>query len=313
MSVWSYGYLPPPGRVKPRSKVIDSDYIRKNVNSNQDCSIHVYAVISANHRSRLRGWLTGASLTQVGQFMKYPASPLYVIAALTAIPGLGGSAAHADIAGFGDFSGYRINQNDSATPPALFPAQDRIQLTVLGQAQRRSIFANATQNITQFIASFRYQALNAGNAAGASFVIQNDPRGAAAVNPGPGFGGFGFGGIAVSAGITLELGTTTGFSGLYTNGNVGGGSFNTSPVNLASGHFIDVSLVYNGSTLREIVTDVTTGGMFDRTYALNPAGHCGGDYGVRWLCSGLFQQRECRPIHLQFPLQHSSSGHTTCS
>ena len=40
-------------------------------------------------------------------------------------------------------------------------------------------------------------------------------------------------------------------SGYYTNGNLGGGSLATSPVNLYSGDPINVTLAYNGSLLQE--------------------------------------------------------------
>jgi hypothetical protein len=65
----------------------------------------------------------------------------------------------------------------------------------------------------------------------------------------------GYGGVSPSIALTLQLGAPT-VSGLFFDGNVGGGAPSTAPVNLLSGDLIGVTLVYNGgTTLSETITD----------------------------------------------------------
>ncbi len=174
------------------------------------------------------------------------------------------SFANADILGFGDFSGFTINTSDANSPAALFPNANplgsKIELTNDATNEGRSIFANAPQEIADFTASFTYQEIDghadSGNSVGVAFVIQDSSAGPHAIAP---FGGtgplLGYGGIAPSLAVTLELGTPTA-SGLFTGGILASGSPHTAPVNLLSGDSINVMLAYNGgTTLSETIVD----------------------------------------------------------
>lgn len=171
-----------------------------------------------------------------------------------------GSAARASLSGFGDFSGFKINQNDSGSPPTI-PSPGVIQLTN-GGSQARSIFAMQRQNISSFTASFVYQATNDTRNSGVTFVIENDPRGASAV--GQDYTNLGYLGITRSVGITLDL--TNDATGLFTNGSVGSGEASISPVILAVNQPIRVDLQYTGSRLTETLTNLTTSASYSTTY-----------------------------------------------
>jgi len=165
------------------------------------------------------------------------------------------ASAGAAITGFGDFSQFTITQNDANSPPTV-PAAGTIELTN-GGGEDRSIFADTPQNISSFTASFTYQArqfITFGANPGAAFVIEEDPRGAAAV--GNETNNFGFHGITKSVGITLEIASDS--TGIFTGGNITTGDASVSPVNLGSGDPINVQLTYTGSTLTETLTDTTT-------------------------------------------------------
>jgi len=168
------------------------------------------------------------------------------------------TSARAAILGFGDFSGFTINKSDAASSPTLSPG--KIELTNDATNESRSVFANTPQGISKFTASFTYQEIgghaDSANTVGVAFVIQNSAAGAHAVAPvGPTGPLLGFGGIAPSLAVTLELGTPSA-SGLFTGGILGSGSPHTAPVNLLSGNPIDVMLIYNGgTTLSETIVD----------------------------------------------------------
>ncbi len=182
------------------------------------------------------------------------ASAATLIALLSA-----GGIARADISGFGNFSAFTISQNDTGSPPTI-PSAGVIELTN-GNFESRSIFADAPQSITQFTASFTFQITNEGFAPGVTFVLENDPRHAAAV--GADSGNEGFDGITKSIGITLDCRNNA--TGLFTNGTVGAGEASVGPVNLSSGDPINVQLNYSGSTLTETLLDTVTSASFTET------------------------------------------------
>jgi hypothetical protein len=99
--------------------------------------------------------------------------------------------------------------------------------------------------------------------------------------------GFGYGSglpgnvpvINNSAAISLELSpdyTPASKSGLYTNGNVGGGSQLTDPLKLYSGDPINVTLSYDGSMLQETLFDTVTSATFTNGYLINLPSVVGG-------------------------------------
>lgn len=162
---------------------------------------------------------------------------------------------NADVLGFNNLIGWQYNQGDVGTPADL-PDPDTIHLTTLSGNERRSVFYLTTQGMMQFMATFNYRIEHAGGACdlGAAFVMQNSPSGPNAL--GGDQSGFGYSGITNSAAITLQpYGNSSGF---FTGGAIGGAS-SVAPVSLLSGHWINVTLTYNGSTLSEHLHDTVTG------------------------------------------------------
>jgi len=189
--------------------------------------------------------------------------------------------AQADILGFGDFSNFTINHPDSGSAPS--PVSGGIELTTNSVDEFRSIFYDTPQSVSQFTASFTYQAIdgNAGNASqGATFVLLNattyGSSGPSTVGGGGGEGTdiYGYSGMSHSVGVSLELNTATA-TGMFTNGAVGGGSTPTAPVNLLSGDPINVTLTYNGTELQATLTDATTSQSYSATYLVNLPGSLG--------------------------------------
>lgn len=173
------------------------------------------------------------------------------------------SSARASIVGFGNFTNFTINQNDTASPPTE-PASGSLEL-VTGQGEQRSVFYDTPQDVTQFTASFTFQGANI-DGGGFAFVVENDPRSAAAVGVyNPYVEECGFGNITKSVGITLDFDDNG--TGLYTNGSRGNGEASTNPpINLSGADPINVQLVYSGSTLTETLTDTVTSKAFSNTY-----------------------------------------------
>ena len=184
----------------------------------------------------------------------------------------------ADIIGFGNFSGFTINQADSASAPTIMPGA--VQITSKVFAECRSIFANTPQDISTFSASFTYRAAEGtvGGGYGAAFVLQNSGAGAHTISSTIGSVPlFGYApAFNQSAAISLEYLNGSVASGFYTNGLVGGGAPNTSPVNLFSGNPINVTLVYDGSILHETLVDAVTSASYDALYLMNLPAIVGG-------------------------------------
>ena len=182
------------------------------------------------------------------------------------------SPAWADINGFGNFSGFTVNQHDTHAAPSVSTGE--IHLTNHNAAEDRSVFANTPQSIGKFTASFTYQLTGVIDSAnyGAAFVLQNSANGAQTVGTpnsifDTGAVGSNFGN---SVAITLEASTppTTATSGLYTNGSLGT-SPSVSPVNFESGDPINVTITYDGSMIHETLVDTTTSASFSTSYLEN--------------------------------------------
>lgn len=122
-----------------------------------------------------------------------------------------------------------------------------------------AVFANTQQNISGFAASYQFTATDTSpTLAGFAFVLQNDPRGAAAVgrqNEGYGYGGVGYqNNPAIAPSVAVGFNLVAGTYGIDTAGNPV--NFNQSAsFGLLSGDPIQVNLAYNGTALAETVTD----------------------------------------------------------
>lgn len=183
--------------------------------------------------------------------------------------------ARADINGFGNFSNFTINQRDQGAAPGV--GSGWVRLTNRSEGEMRSIFCNTRQSIGEFTASYTYRAVGepGGFDYGTCFVIQNAPERARAL----GEQGYGFEGLSHSVAVSMELRYSnpqhTG-TGVYTNGAVidRGGNF-TDPIDLFSGHEIDVTLHYRDRLLQTSFRDRTTGATLEAGYFIDIAGTIG--------------------------------------
>ena len=202
-------------------------------------------------------------------------------AALAALALGGAASARADISGFAAFA--PANTSGHAASTGLSEDKTTLTLSDGGADEATSDFAAAPQPVSGFHAAFTYQADQLGGpppggADGAAFILQNDPRGVRALG-GQG-GGLGYaagdGGVAVakSAAFRLNLYGASGIS-VGTNGAAESPG-DTLPVDLRSGHPIQVTLDYDGATLTETLKDLTTGETFTGQDELDVAGALGG-------------------------------------
>lgn len=153
---------------------------------------------------------------------------------------------------------WRVNTNGIGLDTPYF-TNNILFLTYLTYGEIRSAWFDSPLYIDGFQASFTYQ-LSAGNADGAAFVLQNDPRGPAAY--GVGAGGLGYSGLTPSAGLLLNifagspggrgiLFATNGVGVLDGNGHPTGSSFVPMPnLSPGSGYPLYVSLLYSNHILQ---------------------------------------------------------------
>ncbi|MCC7390183.1 MAG: hypothetical protein IT431_15605 [Phycisphaerales bacterium] len=210
-----------------------------------------------------------------------PCIVVYAIATAIGLP-----AARADIAGFGDFSEFSINKDDGNAWPTVTP--EGIHLTGNAAGESRSVFHMTRQGVTQFTASFTY--LMTGDPTGrfgGCFVIQNSGQGyetvAAASVSGVqtkfGYSDF-WGSFNNSVAVSLEyasLDAQSSSSAVYTDGQVGGGSTDTTPLDLFAGRSIDVTISYDGTLLHTQMLDQVDGSVFDSWSPIDIPAFVGGD------------------------------------
>lgn len=176
-------------------------------------------------------------------------------------------ATRADVAGFAGFAA--VNASSAGTTAGLNDDKTVLTLTDGGATEAASAFEATPQAVAGFHVEFTYQADKfggppPGGADGAALILQNDPRGAKALGgTGGGLGyGTGDGGQAIGKSAAFELGLySSSGAGLGTNGekpSLG----DTEGVDLRSGHFIRVTLDYDGALLNETLKDLATGETF---------------------------------------------------
>jgi hypothetical protein len=181
-----------------------------------------------------------------------------------------------------------------------------LQLTDGNTSEAGSVFSNSKVTVSDakgFSASFVYQASNPVGANdswadGTAFVLQNDPRGSAALGGTGSALGYGSDGtntaITNSAAFAINLYSpyaaqtfvTTGGSTVPGAGN-SSNSFLTSgfspqpqsPSTAATGDLIQVNLNYQGSTLTVIETDLATSQTLTASYSVDLAQALGGQAG----------------------------------
>lgn len=191
---------------------------------------------------------------------------------------------YADITGIGDgtgwtFDGYYLH-NQWGPPQVEIPG--RITLLAADRYSTKAAFYNTRQNITSFSASFvwwtatSYDGYNPGD--GFTFVVQNAPEGPWALGgvggtlgyqPGDGFPGvYNSIGLAFNEQLNSIALVSDAVIGSYTS---------LDPVVLHSNHQIKVDLQYDGTTLTENLTDLSTGDHYSSSSTVNIPDAVGGN------------------------------------
>jgi hypothetical protein len=171
-----------------------------------------------------------------------------------------------------------LSANTGTAPPVnVFPGSPPVmRLTDGNNNEVSSSFFTTPIGVGPFSTTFTlHDVPNGGAADSASFVIQNDPRGVTALGGGGGSGGYS--GITHSIAVKFDLytqGSHNSSTGLYLNGEAPSDSgpqviMGPTPIDLRTGHPMQVTLIYDGTTLNEMIRDTVTNGMFQHSYPLN--------------------------------------------
>jgi predicted alpha-1,2-mannosidase len=173
------------------------------------------------------------------------------------------ASSRADLSGFSGFAA--VNARGNAASVGVSSDGAALTLTDGAQMESASDFDAAPVDVAGFTASFTYKAdrfdPNSGGADGVAFVLQNDPRGAKALGfTGHDLGYSGDGAVTKSVAFELRLYPSSSVDLAVGGADASGGD--TKPVDLDSGHPIRVTLDYDGATLTETLTDLTTNATF---------------------------------------------------
>jgi hypothetical protein len=161
-------------------------------------------------------------------------------------------------------TGWTLNTVTTNVPIA----NNVLTLTDGGLSEARSCFLDYPVYIGHFTASYTFQDIGGGGADGAVFVLQNSPMGPTAL--GGAGGGLGFSGISPSAGLEMDVyaGSTPGIA-FQVNGVTGGPYSSSAPVSLPSGHPINCTVAYDGTTATLTMLDTVAGTSFTTNYTAN--------------------------------------------
>ncbi|MGZ4961893.1 MAG: hypothetical protein ACXWC8_04990, partial [Limisphaerales bacterium] len=160
-----------------------------------------------------------------------------------------------------DGTGWKLNGGSGI-------AGNVLTLTDGAGSEGRSAYFTYPLYIRSFGAAFTYQDVNTAGADGATFVLQNAPSGLSAL--GSVGGGLGYGGITPSFAIEFNIyaNNTVGIA-LRTNGVTGKPYTQTTPVNIASGDPINVTVFYANGTLQLTLQDTITTGSFSTNLTID--------------------------------------------
>ena len=163
-------------------------------------------------------------------------------------------------------AGWTLNR---LTTIADVPVTNNVlTLTGGGLGEARSFFLDSPVYIGHFTASYTFQDIGGAGADGAVFVLQNSPVGPTAL--GGGGGGLGFAGISPSVGLEMNVyGPNTPGIAFRVNGATGGPYSATAPVGLASGHPLNCTVTYDGTTATLTMVDTVAGTSFTTNYTAN--------------------------------------------
>ena len=175
---------------------------------------------------------------------------------------------------FNGFGGQWTSQGAPATVPK-YTAANVLRLIDGGASEAGSSFFSYPVYVGGFQATFTYQDVGGGGADGAAFVVQNDSRRATA--RGGGGGGFGYNGITNSAALEFNIyaNNTVGYA-FRTNGLTGKPYTSASPVNIASGDPINVTLLYANGVISMTLTDAVVQTSFTTDVSLDIPAAVGG-------------------------------------
>ncbi|HWB58677.1 MAG TPA: LamG-like jellyroll fold domain-containing protein [Chthoniobacteraceae bacterium] len=143
-------------------------------------------------------------------------------------------------------------------------------LTDGGTNETYSAYFNQQVNVASFQTQFDFQATNAVDE-GFTFCIQRSSANAIG-NPGSNLG---YGGMANSVAIKFDIAPSLSTTGLYVNGASPNDSTpqaidtTSAGVNFHSGDIMRVNLSYDGATLNESITDLSTNAVFTHSYSVN--------------------------------------------
>jgi len=200
-------------------------------------------------------------------------------ALFAALIALVGGSTHAAVTGFNGGTGWQANSSGSG--PATFSGQ-QLTITTVNNGTTNSAFFKTPQPDSSFTASFTYtDAANSTRGGdGATFVLQNDPRGASALASGGGSTlGYGATGNDITNSVAVEIHIDSAFSppigvALGVNGTVGP-YVTPGSVSLYGGDPINVLLSYNGTTLSEQLLDTVSNATYSTSYNVNIPGTVG--------------------------------------
>jgi hypothetical protein len=205
------------------------------------------------------------------------------------------TSAMADISGFSGFAPVNtLSSNSPTTNSDGYTGGTVFKINDGAGNEATSGFAAAAQSVSGFTATFTYQVIGTTNSStnqfalgdGFDFVIQNDPRGTAAVGGNGGSKGYAYSGagspaaVGPSAAVSFEVynGNTTAFL------NTAAGSTTTTTTNqqttfynggftgahnlpaLTNGDPINITVTYAGTTLTESLFDTVNHGTFNTSY-----------------------------------------------
>jgi hypothetical protein len=176
----------------------------------------------------------------------------------------GGTAQGYQFTGTSD-DGFQYAPGTGYTGPQISPDGSTLTLTDGNGGEAGSWFSSTPQSISGFTVSFDYQATGSGQLAdGMAFILQNDPNGSHALEPGtdyPFYGGSGLGYAEISNSLAVEFNLLADGASFQTDGATGGYN-STGGVAFGTGDPIKVVLSYNGSVLTESVTDLSDGATY---------------------------------------------------
>lgn len=148
-----------------------------------------------------------------------------------------------------------------------------LELTDGNGGEAASVFSRSAVPVQRFSTTFDFR-LTSAVADGMTFTIQL----AGPTQLGGGGGSLGYGGIPASVAVKFDVWNNNGegidSTGLFTGGaspTGAAGSFDmtASGLNLHTGDTMEATLVYDGSTLLEVLTDTVVGATFVQSYPVN--------------------------------------------